>query len=75
MAAAPASGSKRLLAADLQSPLAYAACATSGETVFDPETGNVLVQVPLLDDDKLYSTEAGAGRPRRPAIATSGTSG
>ncbi len=57
LATALASGSKRLLAAYLQSLLAYPDGCTRSETVFDPETENVLVQVPPLEDDKLYPKE------------------
>ena len=57
LASALAAGSKRLLAAYLQSLLAYPDGCTRGETVFDPETENVLVQVPPLEGDKLYPKE------------------
>ena len=52
-----AAGSKRLLAAYLQSLLAYPDGCTRGETVFDPETENVLVQIPPLAEEKLYPKE------------------
>ena len=46
LAAALKSGSKRLLATYLQTLLAYPDGCTRGETVFDPRTGDVVVQVP-----------------------------
>ncbi len=52
-----AKGSKRLLATYLQTLLAYPDGCTRGETVFDPQTGNVLVQMPPLSEDKLYPKE------------------
>ena len=52
-----AAGSRRLLAAYLLSLLASPDGCTRGETVFDPETENLLVQVPPLADDKLYPKE------------------
>ncbi len=51
------SGSKRLLATYLQTLLAYPDGCTRGETVFDPRTGNVIVQVPPLSENKLYPKE------------------
>ena len=57
LASALAAGSERLLAAYLQSLPAYPDGCTRGETVFDPETENVLVQIPPLDSDKLYPKE------------------
>ena len=51
------SGSKRLLATYLQTLLAYPDGCTRGETVFDPRTGDVIVQVPPLSEDKLYPKE------------------
>ncbi len=57
LAAALAKGSKRLLATYLQSLLAYPDGCTRGETVFDPQTGGVLVQVPPLPEGKLYPKE------------------
>ena len=57
LASALAAGSKRLLAAYLQSLLAYPDGCTRGETVFDPETENVLVQIPPLAEEKLYPKE------------------
>ena len=50
-------GSKRLLATYLQSLLAYPDGCTRGETVFDPRTGGVIVQVPPLSEKKLYPKE------------------
>ena len=52
-------GSKRLLAAYLQSLLAYPDGCTRGETVLDPEADeeNILVQLPPLTEDKLYPKE------------------
>ena len=48
LAEALKAGSKRLLATYLQTLLAYADGCTKGETVFDPRSGNVIVQVPPL---------------------------
>ena len=50
-------GSKRLLATYLQTLLAYPDGCTKGETVFDPTTGDVIVQVPPLSHEKLYPKE------------------
>ena len=50
-------GSKRLLATYLQTLLAYPDGCTRGETVFDPRTGDVIVQVPPLSEDRLYPKE------------------
>ncbi len=50
-------GSKRLLATYLQTLLAYPDGCTNGETVFDPRTGDVIVQVPPLSHEKLYPKE------------------
>ncbi len=50
-------GSKRLLATYLQTLLAYPEGCTKGETVFDPRTGDVIVQVPPLSHEKLYPKE------------------
>ena len=50
-------GSKRLLAAYLQSLLAYPDGCTRGETVFEPESEDLLVQLPPLTEDKLYPKE------------------
>ena len=51
------SGSKRLLATYLQTLLAYPEGCTKGETVFDPRTGDIIVQVPPLSEEKLYPKE------------------
>ena len=51
------SGSKRLLATYLQTLLAYPDGCTKGETVFDPRSGDVIVQVPPLSESKLYPKE------------------
>ena len=56
-AAALKSGSKRLLATYLQTLLAYPDGCTRGETVFDPRSGDVIVQVPPLSKEKLYPKE------------------
>ena len=50
-------GSKRLLAAYLQSLLAYPDGCTRGETVLEPESEDLLVQLRPLTEDKLYSKE------------------
>ena len=52
-----AKGSKRLLATYLQTLLAYPDGCTRGETVFDPESEEVLIQVPPLSEQKLYPKE------------------
>ena len=57
LAKALKSGSKRLLATYLQTLLAYPDGCTKGETVFDPKSGDVLVQVPPLSHEKLYPKE------------------
>ncbi len=57
LAEALKAGSKRLLATYLQTLLAYPDGCTRGETVFDPRSGNVIVQVPPLHEDKLYPKE------------------
>ena len=54
LADALAKGSKRLLAAYLQTLLAYPDGCTRGETVFGSRTGDLIVQVPPLAEDKLY---------------------
>ena len=56
-ASALAKGSKRLLATYLQTLLAYPDGCTRGETVFDPRTQDLLVQVPPLDGERLYPKE------------------
>ncbi len=50
-------GSKRLLAAYLQSLLAHPDGCTRGETVLEPESEDILVQLPPLTEDKLYPKE------------------
>ena len=57
LAQALKSGSKRLLATYLQTLLAYPDGCTRGETVFDPRSGDVIVQVPPLSEEKLYPKE------------------
>ena len=57
LAEALKSGSKRLLATYLQTLLAYPDGCTRGETVFDPRSGDVMVQVPPLSEEKLYPKE------------------
>ena len=57
LAEALKSGSKRLLATYLQTLLAYPDGCTKGETVFDPRSGDVIVQVPPLSEEKLYPKE------------------
>ena len=52
-----AKGSKRLLATYLQTLLAYPDGCTRGETVFDLESEEVLIQVPPLSEEKLYPKE------------------
>ncbi len=50
-------GSKRLLATYLQTLLAYPEGCTKGETVFDPRSGDVIVSVPPLSEERLYPKE------------------
>ena len=57
LADALSKGSKRLLSTYLQTLLAYPDGCTRGETVFDPESGEVIVQVPPLSKEKLYPKE------------------
>ena len=57
LAEALKSGSKRLLATYLQTLLAYPDGCTRGETVFDPRSGDVIVQVPPLSEERLYPKE------------------
>ena len=52
LAEALKSGSKRLLATYLQTLLAYPDGCTKGETVFDPRSGDVIVQVPPLSEEQ-----------------------
>ena len=57
LADALSKGSRRLLATYLQTLLAYPDGCTNGETVFDPESGELLVQVPPLPEERLYPKE------------------
>ena len=57
LAEALKAGSKRLLATYLQTLLAYPETCTKGETVFDPRSGDVIVQVPPLSEERLYPKE------------------
>ena len=57
LADALSKGSRRLLATYLQTLLAYPDGCTRGEAVFDPETEQLLVQVPPLPAEKLYPKE------------------
>ena len=57
LADALSKGSKRLLSTYLQTLLAYPDGCTRGETVFDPESGEIIVQVPPLSEEKLYPKE------------------
>ena len=57
LADALSKGSRRLLSTYLQTLLAYPDGCTRGETVFDPESGEVIVQVPPLSEEKLYPKE------------------
>ena len=57
LADALSKGSKRLLSTYLQTLLAYPDGCTRGETVFDPESGDVIVQVPPLSEGRLYPKE------------------
>ena len=57
LADALAKGSRKLLSTYLQSLLAYPDGCTRGETVFDPDSRDVLVQVPPLSEEKLYPKE------------------
>ena len=50
-------GSKRLLATYLQTLLAYPDGCTRGETVFDPASGKLIVQVPPLSEERVYPKE------------------
>ena len=54
MVKALADGSRRLLSTYLQSLLAYPDGCTRGETVFDPASGEPLIQVPPLAEDRVY---------------------
>ena len=57
LADALSKGSRRLLATYLQTLLAYPDGCTQGETVFDSESGDLLVQVPPLNEERLYPKE------------------
>ena len=57
LADALSKGSRRLLATYLQTLLAYPDGCTNGETVFDPESEELLVQVPPLSEERLYPKE------------------
>ena len=57
LADALAKGSRKLLSTYLQSLLAYPDGCTRGETVLDPDSGDVLVAVPPLSEEKLYPKE------------------
>ena len=57
LAVALKAGSKRLLATYLQTLLAYPEGCTRGETVFDPRSEDIIVQVPPLSEEKLYPKE------------------
>ena len=57
LAEALSQGSRRLLATYLQTLLAYPDGCTRGEAVFDPESEELLVQVPPLPAEKLYPKE------------------
>ncbi len=50
-------GSKRLLSTYLQTLLAYPDGCTRGETVFDPESGEPIVMVPPLSEERMYPKE------------------
>ena len=50
-------GSKRLLSIYLQTLLAYPDGCTRGETVFDPESGEPIVMVPPLSEERMYPKE------------------
>ena len=57
LASALKKGSKRLLATYLQTLLAYPDGCTKGETVLDPRSGDILVQMPPLSEEKMYPKE------------------
>ena len=57
LADALSKGSRRLLATYLQTLLAYPDGCTRGEAVFDPESEELLVQVPPLPEERLYPKE------------------
>ena len=52
-----AKGSRKLLSTYLQSLLAYPDGCTRGETVLDPDSQDVIVQVPPLSEERLYPKE------------------
>ena len=57
LADALANGSRKLLSTYLQSLLAYPDGCTRGETVLDPDSQDVIVQVPPLSEERLYPKE------------------
>ena len=57
MTAALAKGSTRLLAAYLQSLLAFPDGCTRGENVVDPKDDSLIVSIPPLDQDETYPKE------------------
>ena len=57
LADALAKGSRKLLSTYLQSLLAYPDGCTRGETVLDPDSQDVIVQVPPLSEERLYPKE------------------
>ena len=62
LAEALKAGSKRLLATYLQTLLAYPDGCTRGETVFDPRSGDVIVQVPPLSEEQALPQGEGPHR-------------
>ena len=50
-------GSNRMLGQYLQSLTAYPDACINGETVYDPETGDLIVAVPPLQEDRIYPKE------------------
>ena len=50
-------GSQRLLSTYLQALLAYPEGCARGESVFDPDTGDLIVQLPPLDAERVYPKE------------------
>ena len=50
-------GSQRLLSTYLQALLASPEGCTRGESVFDPDTGELIVQLPPLDAERVYPKE------------------
>ena len=57
MVSALAKGSSRLMAAYLQSLLAFPDGCTRGEEVFDPEDGGLITRIPPLAQDVVYPKE------------------